>query len=100
MLGLSVRTVSVRNGCESLCEDAVSLSDPLRGNRTPRYERTPILRYFEFEHLPHDLKMISREFHTLAHKMAGGLEPGPETSVCLRKLLEAKDAAVRAALND
>jgi hypothetical protein len=57
-----------------------------------------LLRYFEFEHLPDDLQDVSRPFCLLAHDVARSLPDGPETTVCVRKLLEAKDCAVRAAL--
>ncbi len=58
-----------------------------------------ILRYFAYEHLPPDLQAVSQPFHDLAHRLVGpfGLE-GPEVTVGLRKLLEAKDCAVRAAV--
>lgn len=56
-----------------------------------------VLAHFEFEHLPPDLADISKPLHTLAHGMACQLE-GPELTVGLRKLLEAKDCFVRAAL--
>jgi ferritin-like protein len=59
---------------------------------------TAILRYFAYEHLPAHLQEISSQFHDLAHDMVGRLPEGPETTVCLRKLLEAKDCAVRAVL--
>jgi hypothetical protein len=58
----------------------------------------PILRYFAFDHLPGRLQVVSRPFHNLAHEMALDLPHCPETSAGLRKLLEAKDCAVRAAL--
>lgn len=58
----------------------------------------PILRYFEFDHLPETLKLVSEPFHRLAHEMALDLPNCLETSAGLRKLLEAKDCAVRAAL--
>ena len=57
-----------------------------------------ILRFFEYEHLPPHLGEISRDFWVLAHAMAGKLE-GPELTAGLRKLLEAKDCMVRAALD-
>jgi len=57
-----------------------------------------ILRFFEFDHLPPRLQEISRPFHELAHDLAGKLD-GPELTVGLRKLLEAKDCMVRAALD-
>jgi hypothetical protein len=60
-------------------------------------EPPPILRHFEFGHLPEHLQAVSKEFHALAHLMVRLLENGPELSACLRKLLEAKDCAVRAA---
>lgn len=56
-----------------------------------------LLRYFTYEHLPEALQSVSRPFCQLAHTMAEQLD-GPEATVCLRKLLEAKDCAVRAAL--
>ncbi|MET9479890.1 hypothetical protein [Streptomyces sp. NPDC006638] len=59
----------------------------------------PILRYFKFGHLPDHLKAVSAPFADLANQLADSLPPGPETSVALRKLLESKDAAVRAALD-
>lgn len=58
----------------------------------------PILRYFSYAHLPEHLRNISRLFHDLAHDLADHLD-GPELTVALRKLLESKDAAVRAALD-
>ena len=56
-----------------------------------------VLRYFKFGHLPDHLKAVSAPFAQLANDLAQSLE-GPELTVALRKLLEAKDAAVRAAL--
>lgn len=55
-----------------------------------------ILQFFAYEHLPVHLQVVSEPFHQLAHKLCDKLEPGPERSAALRKLLEAKDAAVRA----
>jgi hypothetical protein len=56
-----------------------------------------ILRFFEYGHLPPRLQEISAPFSELAHDMAGKLE-GAELTAGLRKLLEAKDCMVRAAL--
>jgi hypothetical protein len=61
--------------------------------------RPDMLRYFAYDHLPEVLQEVSRPFWHIAHTMAETLPPGPETTVCLRKLLEAKDAAVRSALD-
>jgi len=57
-----------------------------------------ILQYFGFDHLPTRLQDVSIPFHELAHEIANRASSNPETTVALRKLLEAKDAAVRAAL--
>lgn len=58
-----------------------------------------MMRYFEFSHLPPKLQHVSRHFYTVADIVRNTLPDGPEKTVCLRKLLEAKDAAVRAALD-
>lgn len=58
----------------------------------------PILKYFNYEHLPPHLQGVSAQFHLLAHWLVGSLPRCPERTVALRKLLESKDAAVRAAL--
>ena len=59
-----------------------------------------ILKYFRYEHLPERLQAISKPFHDLAYFIeATHTEDFAERAVALRKLLEAKDAAVRAALN-
>lgn len=59
-----------------------------------------ILRYFDFEHLPEGpLRDTSAKFKPLAYELADLLPAGPEQTVALRKLLESKDAAVRAALD-
>ena len=58
----------------------------------------PILQFFQFSHLPENLKDISRQFANVANWVVEKLPRNAERSVALRKLLEAKDAAVRAAL--
>jgi hypothetical protein len=58
----------------------------------------PILRFFEFGHLPPDLRAVSAPFAELAQDMAEAAPQNPETAAGLRHLLEAKDCAVRAAL--
>lgn len=55
-----------------------------------------MLAWFEFAHLPEHLQVISKPFHQLARKICREIDPGPERTVSLRKLLESKDAAVRA----
>ena len=58
-----------------------------------------MLKWFEFAHLPEHLQLISQPFAQLAIMVCVHTEPGPERTVALRKLLEAKDAAVRARLH-
>lgn len=59
----------------------------------------PILRYFAYEHLPLHLQHRSSPFYQLAVLIVTEIPRNPERTVALRKLLEAKDAAVRAALD-
>ena len=59
---------------------------------------SPILRYFEFKHLPEPLLSISADVARLARGFDQTLPDSPEKSTGLRKLLEAKDCFVRAAL--
>jgi hypothetical protein len=58
----------------------------------------PLLQFFEFSHLPPHLAEISGSFAQLAHEVCAVLPRNPERTVALRKLLEAKDCAVRARL--
>lgn len=58
----------------------------------------PLLRFFDFAHLPADLRGVSEPFHALAVQLTDTLPASAERTVALRKLLESKDAAVRAAL--
>lgn len=58
----------------------------------------PILQFFEYRHLPEHLQIVSRPFGLLAGDIVSNLPRNPERTVALRKLLEAKDAAVRARL--
>lgn len=57
-----------------------------------------IMQFFTFDHLPEDLKPMSRAFAELAAHVLKTAPRGPERSTALRKLLEGKDAAVRALL--
>lgn len=57
-----------------------------------------IMQFFAYEHLPPHLQAISKPFGDLAEHLRDTLPSNPEKSVALRKLLEAKDAAVRAAV--
>lgn len=56
----------------------------------------PILRFFHYKHLPAPLQETSRVFCGLARYMVDTLPTNAERTAGLRKLLEAKDCAVRA----
>ena len=60
-------------------------------------ETYPIMKFFAYAHLPEKLQAISRPFADLADTLMS-LPSSAERDVALRKLLESKDAAVRAAL--
>lgn len=55
-----------------------------------------ILQFFAYTHLPAHLQAVSKPFGELANQIVATLPRNPERTVALRKLLEAKDAAVRA----
>ena len=57
-----------------------------------------IIQFFAYEHLPPHLQAISKPFGDLARQIVETLPVNPERTVALRKLLEAKDCAVRAQL--
>ena len=56
----------------------------------------PILQFFAYAHLREDLRAVSQPFGDLAAHLVATLPRNPERTVALRKLLEAKDCAVRA----
>lgn len=58
-----------------------------------------LYRYFSYDHLPPRLQAVSRHFAVTADLVLQSLPDSPELTMCLRKLLEAKDCAVRAALD-
>jgi len=60
------------------------------------YTYEPLLQFFAFEHLPGMLQEVSRPFSELAQRMVRNLPANIERKEMLRKLLEAKDCAVRA----
>lgn len=57
-----------------------------------------IMPFFDYQHLPAPLQVVSAEVYSVAHGMVAFLPDGPELTAGLRKLLEAKDCFVRAAV--
>lgn len=60
--------------------------------------KQPILHFFHYTQLPPRLQEVSKPFCELAAKLSRTMKPSAELSAGLRKLLEAKDCAVRASL--
>lgn len=60
---------------------------------------SPILKHFEGNHLPMQVRAICRPFADLASTLDAILEESPEKSTALRKLLESMDCVIRAATN-
>jgi len=60
--------------------------------------KEPMLQWFEYSHLPENLQEVSRQFAAMAGWIVDNLPRNPERSVALRKLMEAKDCAIRARL--
>jgi len=61
-------------------------------------EENYYLQFFKYDHLPEHLQKISKPFSVLAHRIVLETPSNPEQSSALRKLLEAKDCAVRSLL--
>ena len=63
---------------------------------TPVPPRDHIMQFFDYAHLPSHLQTVSKPFGELALHIEAHVPRNAERTVALRKLLEAKDAAVRA----
>ena len=73
--------------------------EPTRPAR--HYATTHLLNQFRYEHLATgDMRKLSARFAQFAHWLVGELGDGPELSAGLRKLIEAKDCAVRQMMAD
>lgn len=70
------------------------MAEPIEPVQPPE----PMLQFFEYAHLPEHLQEVSMWFGALAQSIVHRLPRNPERTVALRKLLEAKDCAVRARL--
>lgn len=57
-----------------------------------------LLQFFACSHLPPHLQAVSSPFCDMAARIIDTLPDNPERTTALRKLLEAKDCAVRALL--
>ena len=79
-------------------EEDRAFGQPHRGHDERIDSGEPLLQFFAYQHLPGHLQAISMLFCDLAEHLVQRLPRNPERTVALRKLLESKDCAVRAAL--
>ena len=57
-----------------------------------------MMQFFTYSHLPEKMQEVSKAFAELAQSMDELLPENAEKTTALRKLLEAKDCAVRATI--
>lgn len=81
------------------CDTVESFHGPCQHQRGKTMQEERMMKWFDFEHLPEHLKVVSANFYEAACEIVALIEPGPERTVALRKLLESKDAAVRATVH-
>lgn len=102
-MGLTTET-GIATASENTPDAAADLKTQVQTNEmTPDLAKATkpqdaIMKFFEYGHLPDALKEVSRPWCELANHVATTIPPCAERTVALRKLLEGKDAAVRAAL--
>lgn len=65
----------------------------------PELRQNALMKFFDYEHLPEHLQKVSKPFGDLAREMAETMGNNAEGITALRKLLEAKDCAVRSLLD-
>lgn len=100
-----LNTIAQKNLEKEISDFEVAIADAAtsaldNSNTTyPTKRIYPIMQHFTYEHLPDYLQVASRPFCELADYVDRHLPDNPEKSVTLRKLLEAKDAAVRARIS-
>lgn len=63
-----------------------------------RNEINRLEKWFKYDHLPEHLQEVSQPFNRLAGSLVLRAPDSYQTTVALNRLLEAKDAAVRAAI--
>lgn len=87
--------------CPSWSEDPANpAANPhaFRRGVPPQESDLEIMRWFGYDHLPPHLQAVSRPYADLAQALTASIPHSQELAVALRKLLESKDAAVRAAM--
>jgi hypothetical protein len=69
---------------------------PSRSHTVPKQH--VLLQFFTYGHLPEHLRTVSKQFAEVAQYVNDNLPSNSESTTALRKLLEAKDCAVRSVL--
>ena len=95
--GLSL-DISKAEDCCLVCIAPSHFSEYIQSLSQENVMASPIMKYFEYSHLPANLQEISKPIGDLAREMDNTLPDCAEKSAGLRKLLEAKDCLVRAKL--
>ena len=92
--------IAKRPGLTETRRTMEGVAEPVREEQVLRDKEMdePLLQFFAYEHLPEHLQEHSKPFGDLARRLVETLPRNPERTVALRKLLEAKDCAVRAKL--
>ena len=78
---------------EKVVKSVKQIEKPLLPNPEPQEY---LMQFFEYGHLPPHMQDTSKQFHDLAHALIASVPRNPERTMALRRLLEAKDCAVRA----
>jgi hypothetical protein len=65
-------------------------------SQNPIVSKEPLLQFFSYMHLPPHLQNISKPFHDQAQRIVDDLPDNIMRQIALLKLIESKDAAVRA----
>ena len=82
----------------ALLEDCWNYVSKSNRKKDRKMEEDRMMKWFAYAHLPEQLQSASKPFFEIAEWIIDTLEPWPKRTVALRKLLEAKDVAVRAKL--
>lgn len=90
-----VRTMAVALGLEVKVRGAATVEAAPAPTPTDG-PRDHIMQFFGYAHLPPHLQEVSKQFAILAERIEATVPRNPERTVAIRKLLEGKDAAVRA----
>lgn len=91
-------TADARTVEQRVADNLPITSPDLTAKRATPVDRDHIMQFFTASHLQDRLRTVSDPFAQLAEQMFNTLPRNPERTVALRKLLEAKDAAVRAVI--